>query len=745
MRTLLLTSVIILWSFVLWAQDDYTPLKCKGTIPADFITLSKEKFLKDKASISRKDKHHVKKDKTAFYLYTNYKIDFLLRSGKVLFGDEVTNYVNQVGKYVLKDYPELKKKIRFYVVKSPEVNAFATYQGIIFVNLGLLAQVENEAELAYVLSHEIIHYKNKHVINDYLNTRDIIKGRGKYSKIDLTEKEHAYFTYSKANESEADSLGLLDFYMKTDYDINEVLNIFDVLLYSYLPIDEVPFDSTYFSDEFFQIPGKNFKKDLKPISAIEDYDDSKSTHPNIKNRRTRIRNIIANLDDVKKGKKYIISEATFKKTQKIARFEMSQLYLNYTAYDKSFYNTYILLQKYPNSVYLKKKMAYALYGISKFSNYQTLSDVITSSHKYEGDIQQIPYFFRKLRMYQRTALAIKYAWDQYETTKDNYFKTLATELMYDLFKFSEKKLSYFIKENINDDKKKKDFKKLSKEEYLKLSKYDKIKYDKKKAIYFKEHSDDTMWQFVFLKEYKNPDFATALKSAYDNAKADKDAEELAKKKRHRNKRHHKIRLGIDTITIVNPHYEFYSKGNIKYIKSEEKEQMFLTDITNNANAAKLTVNTLKYSSLDSTQTDEFNKISLFNSWLYEYLNQHSNDDEWEIIPSQQEYMQPLAKENRYYGVVGLITDVVNRPLQTKARWISSCIFLFPCPIAIYVLATKIRYTGYYFILFDIKEGRYVFQKTRTLKTKDYNYVLNMNLYDTFHQVKLKPKRKHKKN
>ncbi|RKX19147.1 MAG: hypothetical protein DRP35_08180, partial [Candidatus Zixiibacteriota bacterium] len=289
-------------TFYLFAQDDFYPLQCKGKIPEEFITLSSEKVNKDRATIDQSENYNVKKAKKEFYLFTNYKIDYLLRSGMVLFGDEATEYVRSVRAYILKDSPELKDKIRFYVIKSPEVNAFCTYQGIIFVNIGLLAQVENEAELAYVLSHEIIHYKNHHIINDFLNTTNIIKGNGKYGKYSYEQKVHAYFNYSKENEMEADAQGLQDFYLKTDYDINQVLNVFDVLLYSYLPFDEVPFDTNYFNDRYFKVPSDFFLKKTKPISAVEDYDDSESTHPNIKTRREKIYEIIGNLENVNEGK-----------------------------------------------------------------------------------------------------------------------------------------------------------------------------------------------------------------------------------------------------------------------------------------------------------------------------------------------------------------------------------------------------------------------------------------------------------
>jgi len=72
-------------------------------------------------------------------------------SGRVLFGDPVSEYVNTVADKLLENEPELRSKLRFYCLKSNVTNAFATNQGMIFVTLGLIAQLENEAQLAQVL------------------------------------------------------------------------------------------------------------------------------------------------------------------------------------------------------------------------------------------------------------------------------------------------------------------------------------------------------------------------------------------------------------------------------------------------------------------------------------------------------------------------------------------------------------------------------------------------------------------
>lgn len=52
--------------------------------------------------------------------------------------------------------------IRVYVVDVPEFNAYAMPNGAVVVYTGLLLQAENEAQLAFVLGHEITHYLHRH-------------------------------------------------------------------------------------------------------------------------------------------------------------------------------------------------------------------------------------------------------------------------------------------------------------------------------------------------------------------------------------------------------------------------------------------------------------------------------------------------------------------------------------------------------------------------------------------------------
>ena len=74
----------------------------------------------------------------------------------------IQQYVNRVGRWLALQSERPDLPWRFGVLEAPQVNAFAVPGGTIFITRGLLARTTSEAELAGVLSHEIVHVVKKH-------------------------------------------------------------------------------------------------------------------------------------------------------------------------------------------------------------------------------------------------------------------------------------------------------------------------------------------------------------------------------------------------------------------------------------------------------------------------------------------------------------------------------------------------------------------------------------------------------
>jgi predicted Zn-dependent protease len=108
-----------------------------------------------------------------FALFGDYTIEEENRIGRQIAGnllgavplvrdDNLQRYVNLVGTWVAQQSGRNDLNWRFGVVDSEDINAFAAPGGYIFVTKGLYRRLNNEAELAGVLGHEIAHVARKH-------------------------------------------------------------------------------------------------------------------------------------------------------------------------------------------------------------------------------------------------------------------------------------------------------------------------------------------------------------------------------------------------------------------------------------------------------------------------------------------------------------------------------------------------------------------------------------------------------
>jgi predicted Zn-dependent protease len=86
----------------------------------------------------------------------------LLGAAPLAADDALQRYVNNVGRWLAAQTERPGLPWRFGVLEAPQLNAFATPGGHIFVTRGLVARMANEAELAGVLAHEIAHVLKKH-------------------------------------------------------------------------------------------------------------------------------------------------------------------------------------------------------------------------------------------------------------------------------------------------------------------------------------------------------------------------------------------------------------------------------------------------------------------------------------------------------------------------------------------------------------------------------------------------------
>ncbi|MBN1353638.1 MAG: M48 family metalloprotease [Candidatus Omnitrophica bacterium] len=87
------------------------------------------------------------------------KIEEVIYQRGALYRDkEVENYLNKIAEKIAPDVPlDKKRKFSIKIIRDPAVNAFALPNGSIYIHTGTLAKLENEAQLAFLMGHEMSH------------------------------------------------------------------------------------------------------------------------------------------------------------------------------------------------------------------------------------------------------------------------------------------------------------------------------------------------------------------------------------------------------------------------------------------------------------------------------------------------------------------------------------------------------------------------------------------------------------
>ena len=97
----------------------------------------------------------------------------LNRRGRLYQDILLEEYINEIARRMTP--PELEEQgvpIRVKILRDPSLNAFAYPNGALYIHTGLLARVENEAQLASVLGHEMTHVINRDAVRQHRSTRN---------------------------------------------------------------------------------------------------------------------------------------------------------------------------------------------------------------------------------------------------------------------------------------------------------------------------------------------------------------------------------------------------------------------------------------------------------------------------------------------------------------------------------------------------------------------------------------------
>ncbi len=745
---------------------NYVTVKPNGEIPEDLCTQFTQAYKSEKDELIKQNstqRQHVTKTKDKFLQESNYFINRILLSGKVLYNTPLNTYIDNIVDKILVNEPDLRKQIRVYILKTPTVNASATDKGILFVNLGLIAQSGSESQLAFILSHELIHYIKKHSMDLYLEKDKISRENKGFKSSSLSEVLYKTHYRSREMENEADEKGFNDYFSKCNFDLNQATEIYDVLQYAYLPFDEIAFNPTFLSDSLFIFPAKYLPEIINPIKARDDYDDENSTHPNLKKRREQMQQ---RLDGINNQGKLINpqGESYFNAIRDMARFECLRLYTIEQNYSLSFYNAWLMKEKYPENMFLDQVISASLYGMVKYKNRDNISNVLPSEKKSEGEIHAVVSLFKNIKKNELNALALRYVWKaQQKHPNDPYLKNIKNDLFKELIWKNKAKLSTFV--NTPQIRKPGDSLLVDIPTTENIQKQSsKVRNIEKKK---KKQSTDDFYTYIFANLINDKNFINDFKLATEmlenkKNKEQEDISKLSKKEQEnyeeydgeddvaddvddladmeysRKNKNYGCKLGIDTILSYNPFYmkfDYRKSQNIKFFDTETSQLNFIELMKKNAKRTGLKMEMIVPSEFKNQGTALYNKHLLLNDWTDEFSNWEINGDRVLFLSEE---IKPVIDEynTKYLNISGVISakasSIDNRAFSMLLYGALSPVMW---PMTVQYFARPAFKTIYYNGLIDMETGKAVFINSSVIEMSDNNAYLNSRIYDTFNQIK----------
>ena len=156
-------------------------------------------------------------------------------------------YVNDLGQRLAKQSHRSQLPWHFTLLDSPEINAFALPGGYVYVTRGLLAYMDNEADLAGVIGHEIGHVTARHgaqratreqdaglgvlaatVLGAVLESQGLPGAGQAAGQVSQTVASGYIASYGRDQELQADSLGT-EYLARSNYDPRNMIDVITVL------------------------------------------------------------------------------------------------------------------------------------------------------------------------------------------------------------------------------------------------------------------------------------------------------------------------------------------------------------------------------------------------------------------------------------------------------------------------------------------------------------------------------------
>ena len=281
-------------------------------------------------------------------------------------------------------------------------NAYSMGDGTIAINAGLLIFLNNEAELVFVLCHELAHYYLQHTTNaikKYVETTNSETFQKELKRISKTEfgvnrqieqlsKSFAFTSrrHSRENEAAADKFAF-QFMRKTGYDCKAIKSclelldkVDDSLIYKPFDLSQVFHFADYpFKKKWIQKESSIFGQlDESKEAGPQHEEDSLKTHPDCVKRIALLND---SLQTSTAGQPFLVNENVFNKLKKDFYYEMMEQCYRGNKLSRNLYYSLLLLQSGENNQLAAHSVARCLNTLYENQKAHKLGSMVDSENK----------------------------------------------------------------------------------------------------------------------------------------------------------------------------------------------------------------------------------------------------------------------------------------------------------------------------------------------------------------------------
>ncbi len=339
MRLVLFAATLFLASPGYGQQLSYHPFKKNIVKEKEIAAAITARLQQDVLNI----RSNYKKEVAAIYKERADAIKERVEASELITDSAVTNYLDGLAKQIISGNSTLAHhNLRIYFSRTPWPNASSMGEGTIVFNVGLFSRLDNEAQVAFILCHELAHYLLNHGNNSiarYVETvnsttfqtqlKEISKAEFSANKqleqlalkIGFNSRRH-----SRAFEKEADSMALV-LLKNTNYDLREASSCLALLdsidkdkhagkqaLENQFNFAEYPFKKRWIENKTLSFTDN--EKEKKEAKALA---DSLKTHPDCQLRIAYVEKEL--LQGKKNNTRKFQDQKKFETLQKLFEYE----------------------------------------------------------------------------------------------------------------------------------------------------------------------------------------------------------------------------------------------------------------------------------------------------------------------------------------------------------------------------------------------------------------------------------------